>query len=53
MKRISLFAALLALALAGCSGKPLDPDQISGQADEIPPGRGLVSGDKGAFEAGF
>jgi len=43
---------LICGGLAACVGKPIDPDQI-GQADEIPPGPGLISGEKGQFEVTF
>ncbi len=41
--------ALGMLIIAACSGPPIDPSLIE-KRDELPEGRGLLSGDDGAFE---
>jgi len=43
---------LISFGIAACTGKPIDPDKIS-QADEIPPGPGIFTGDEGQFEITF
>ncbi len=47
--RMSFLAAVLALALAGCSTvEPFDPAAEGfGQPDEMKPGPGLISGEDG------
>ncbi|MFQ5938655.1 MAG: hypothetical protein ACE5KL_01105 [Alphaproteobacteria bacterium] len=47
--RVGFLAAVLALALAGCStGEPFDPAAEGfGQPDEMQPGPGLISGEDG------
>lgn len=53
MRRAGFRLAILAglLALAAC-GRPVDPDEIS-EPDEIPPGRGVFTGDDGEFSTGI
>lgn len=48
--KLACLAALL--ALAACGGKAVDPDSIAAP-DEIPPGKGLLSGDDGEFVVNF
>jgi hypothetical protein len=45
MKAASLIAAALAAALAGCGAAPLEYHR----ADDMKPGPGMISGEKGEF----
>ena len=49
---LAAIALVLSCSLAACTQTPIDPDTIA-RPDDIPPGRGLLTGDQGDFSVDF